>query len=64
VSEAKRRRVRVRCVRAYIDGQYGWLVRWLDYTQPPWRQQVFLQNETDARAMASKVGSLPQRTRA
>jgi len=51
----RQRRVRVRCVRALVGGQYGWLVRWIDYRQLVWRQSVFVQHEADARDVMKAV---------
>jgi hypothetical protein len=50
-----RRQVRVRCVRALSAGQSGWLVRWIDYEQPVWRQCMFFREERDARALVQTL---------
>lgn len=47
--------MRVRCVRALIGGESGWLVRWIDYGQPVWRQCVFFRQEADARGLATTL---------
>jgi hypothetical protein len=49
------RHVRVRCVRAISGGQSGWLVRWIDYGQPVWRQCRFFRIEREAQAFARSL---------
>jgi len=55
MSATGQRIARVRCVRALVGGQYEWLVRWIDYSQPVWRQSVFVQHEADARELMKTV---------
>lgn len=55
MSPVKERGVRVRCVRAVVAGRYGWLIRWIDYDQPVWRQQVFVPHEAEARALVKAL---------
>jgi hypothetical protein len=54
---ANLRNKRVRCVRGLIDGHSGWLVRWIDYRLPVWRQHVFVRDEADARALVRMLRS-------
>ena len=63
MSSTRQRRVRVRCVRGLVGGQSGWLVRWIDYSQPVWRQHVFVQNEASARALLTTLRATPQTQR-
>jgi hypothetical protein len=46
---------RVSCVRALVRGREGWIVRWVDYNQPVWRQQVFFERRSDADALLQTV---------
>jgi hypothetical protein len=46
---------RVSCVRALVAGRQGWIVRWVDYTQPVWRQQVFVESRSEADELLKQV---------